>query len=69
MPQINRLDGTGAEQDAENAFEAAQVINDHRAEGGWAFIDGRMVNTEEVTEQDLDGAENVVLSPAIRGGC
>ena len=62
------MDGTGERIEAETAHEAAQVINEHRKNGGWAFIDGRMVNTDEVTEKDLEGAERAVLSPAIRGG-
>lgn len=66
--EMERMDGTGAPVEAETAHEAAQVINEHRKGGGWAFIDGRMVNTDEVTEADLEGAERVVMSPAIRGG-
>lgn len=65
---IRKMDGTGTDIEAETAHEAAQAINEHRKAGGWAFIDGRMVNTDEVTEADLEGAERAVLSPAIRGG-
>lgn len=66
--RIDRMDGTGAPVDAETAHEAAKVINAHKENGGWAFVDGKMVNQEEVTEEQLEGADRVVLSPSIRGG-
>lgn len=66
---IRKMSNTGdSNMKAETSFEAARIINEHRKSGGWAFLDGKMVNTNEVTEQDIEDTDDVVLAPPVKGG-
>lgn len=66
---IRKMSNTGDNtMKAETAFEAARLINEHRKSGGWAFLDGKMVNTAEVSEDDIEDVEDVVLAPPVKGG-
>ena len=46
--------------------EVIEQINDHPTH--WVYVDGEMVNREEVSDVDWDTVEAVNLTPAIVGG-
>ena len=46
--------------------EAIEQINDHPTH--WVYVDGEMVNSEEISDVEWDAVESVNLTPAIVGG-
>jgi hypothetical protein len=66
---IKRMDATGhTDIKCECASEAAIEVNQHRADGFIAYLDGQLFGGERVTESDLSGVSNIVLATPIRGG-
>jgi len=46
--------------------ELIDQINDHPTH--WVYVDGEMVNREEISDVEWDAVESVNLTPAIVGG-
>ena len=69
IPKIRKMDDSGDSPiPCNSVLEAAEVINDHVDSGGWAFADGQMFSGGKVSQADLAGVEQILLSNPIVGG-
>ena len=52
----------------QSVAEARDVIQQHTEQGKWLYMDGKFSQMGNVTDQDIEGAQQIRLVSALVGG-